>query len=53
MGMEVPSFLLKRVMEGGFISGCMVRGRGREELSISHLLFVDNMIVFYGASEDQ
>ena len=40
-------------MEGGFISGCTFRGRGREELSISHLLFVDDMIVLCEASGDQ
>ena len=39
-------------MEGGFISGCSVRGRGREELGISHLLFVDDTNVFCRASED-
>ena len=52
MGMEVLNVLLIRAMEGGYIASCTVRGRGREELSISHLLFADT-IIYYGALEDQ
>ena len=34
-------------MDGGFISGYEVRGRGEANLNISHLLFADDTIVFY------
>ena len=53
MGMEVLSILLGRTMDGSFISGCEVRSRGEANLNISHLLFVDDMIVLCEASRDQ
>ena len=53
LGMEVLSILLQRAMAGGYIIGCHLRGRGDDELSISHLLFTDDTIVFCEASKDQ
>ena len=38
--------------DGGFISGCVFKGR-REDLRISYLLFVDDSIVFCEATTDQ
>ena len=53
MGMEVLSILIRRAMYGGYISGCVIKGRGEADLNISHLLFVDDTIVFSEASKDQ
>ena len=50
--MEVFSALLKRVIEGGFLSGYRVKGRVEERVLISHLLFVDDTLVFCKASQD-
>ena len=52
MGMEVLSILIQRVTNGGYISGCVIKGRGEADLNISYLLFADDMIVFYEASKD-
>ncbi|KAL6338492.1 hypothetical protein AAG906_020588 [Vitis piasezkii] len=52
IAMEVFSSLLKRVVDGGFMSGCMVKGRSEEEVLISHLLFADDTLVFCKASQD-
>ena len=51
--MEVLSFLLKRVVNGGFLTTCKVKGRGGEGAQVSHLLFVDDTLVFCEASQDQ
>ena len=40
------SALLRRVVDGGFISGCKLRGGGRMELNVSHLLFADDTVIF-------
>ena len=52
LGMEVLSALIRRVIDGGFISGCRLRGRGRMETNVSHLLFADNTFIFYGARKE-
>ena len=52
MGMEVLSVLIRRAMEGGFISRCKIqRNRGRA-VHIAHLLFADDTIVFYEAKKE-
>ena len=53
LGMEVFSTLLRRAGEGGFLSGCRLRGRGGEELTVSHLLFVDDTIIFCKVRREQ
>ena len=39
MGMEVLDVLIRRAVEGGFLSGCNIRGGSRSSLNISHLFF--------------
>ncbi|KAJ9680330.1 hypothetical protein PVL29_019599 [Vitis rotundifolia] len=46
MGMEVLSALIRRAAVGGFILGCRLRGSGRMEMDVSHLLFSDDTIIF-------
>ena len=53
IAMEVFSCLLRRVINGGFLSGWRVRGRSGEGILISHLLFADDTLVFCEESEDQ
>ena len=36
MGMEVLDVLIRRAMEGEFLSGCSIRGGSRSTLNISH-----------------
>ncbi|WJZ90143.1 hypothetical protein VitviT2T_009309 [Vitis vinifera] len=51
--MKVLSTLLRRAGEGGFLSGCRLRGRGGGELTVSHLLFADDTIIFCEARKAQ
>ena len=39
-------------MNGGFLSGCRVKGRSGERVQVFHLLFVDDTLVFYQVSQD-
>ena len=39
------SVLIRRAVDGGFLSGCRIWGR-RTEMNISHLLFADDTVVF-------
>ena len=45
MGMELLSVLIRRAVDGGFLSGCRIWGR-RTEMNISHLLFANYTVVF-------
>ncbi|RVW81853.1 putative mitochondrial protein [Vitis vinifera] len=53
LGMEVLSTLIRRAGEGGFLSGCRLRGRRGEELTVSHLLFADDTLIFCKARREQ
>ena len=53
LGMEDLSCLIAKVVEGGFLSGCSFGGRWRGELIISHLLYLDDTILFCEAKQDQ
>ena len=52
MGMEVLSVLIRKAVDGAFLSGCRIRGRGRMKMNISHLLFADDTIVFCEAKKE-
>ncbi|RVW95287.1 Transposon TX1 uncharacterized 149 kDa protein [Vitis vinifera] len=52
IAMEVFSAFLKRAVEGGYLSGCRVKGRSEEGVLISHLLFADDTLVFCKPSQD-
>nr|CAN82017.1 hypothetical protein VITISV_003416 [Vitis vinifera] len=53
IAMEVFSSMLRRAISGGYLSGWRVSGRRGEGLQISHLLFVDDTLVFCEESLDQ
>ena len=46
LAMEALSCLIGRTREGGFLTSFKVNGRGGEGLEVTHLLFVDNTLVF-------
>ncbi|RVX20166.1 Signal peptide peptidase [Vitis vinifera] len=52
LAMETLSCILLRAKEGGFIDGFLVRGRDGEGMEISHLLFVDDTLIFCDASKE-
>ncbi|RVX21575.1 putative ribonuclease H protein [Vitis vinifera] len=51
--MEAFSSLLRKAVARGFVSACKARSRGGEGVNVSHLLFVDDTLVFCGASKVQ
>ncbi|KAJ9693798.1 hypothetical protein PVL29_009659 [Vitis rotundifolia] len=53
MGMEILDVLIRRAVEGGYLTGCNIRGGRRSSLNISHLFFADDTIVFCEASKEQ
>ncbi|RVW15964.1 putative ribonuclease H protein [Vitis vinifera] len=53
IGMEAFSRLIHRVVRGGFLSGCRIKGRRGDGALVSHLLFADDTLVFCDSSQDQ
>ena len=51
--MEAPNCLINRVVEGNYLFGNRIAdGRG-EDLTISHLLYVNDTLLFYEVDNDQ
>ena len=46
IGMEALSYLIAKAVEGGFLFGYRIRGREGDGLTVSHLLYVDDTILF-------
>ena len=46
LAMAALSCLLRRAREGGYLFGFKVNGRHGEGVEVSHLLFVDDSLVF-------
>ena len=53
IGMEALSGMLKRVVEGNFISSYKFEGREGGELIISHLLYAGDTVLFCDAKQEQ
>ena len=53
IGMEALSRLLKRAVDGNYLSGSKIAGRDGVVYVISHLLYADDTLLFCGASKDQ
>lgn len=50
--MKALSSILISAKEEGLISSFLVNGRGEEGVVLSHLLFIDDTIIFCNASEE-
>ena len=53
IGMEALSYLIKKAVSGGYLTGYRVKGRGDRGVQLTHLLYVDDTLVFYETSEEQ
>ena len=48
LGVDILSRSINKTVEGNFLSGCKIGGRGEEEeLELSHLLYADDTLLFY------
>ena len=46
LGMEVFSLLINKAVSGGFLTSYTLKGRNGEVVTVSHLLFADDTLVF-------
>ena len=53
LGMEVLSILINKAIDGGFLSSYKLRDISGYEVQVSHMLFVDDTLVFCEDSRDQ
>ena len=53
LGMEALSILLDKAVYGGYISRHTFKGRNGSKVTIIHLLFVDDTLIFFKDSVDQ
>ena len=51
--MEVFSILIEKATAEGFLNGCRFAGINGETMLITHLLFVDDTLVFCNDLEEQ
>ena len=51
--MEAFSCLMDRVVAGGYLEGFSVDNHNRSAIKASHLLFVDDTLIFCGSERDQ
>ena len=51
--MDALSIMLKRAVEGNFLSGHRIADRRGEELVSSHLLYTDDTLLFCEADKDE
>ena len=53
LGMEALSILIDKAVRGGFLSGFKLRGIDGDEVQITHLIFMDDTLMFCKDSSDQ
>ena len=53
IGIGALSCLINRAVSGGLLTGCRVKGKDGEGVQLTHLLYVDDTLIFYDAFEDQ
>ena len=53
IGMEALSCLIAKAMEGGFLYGCRFEGREGDGLTVSHLLYANDTILFCESKQEQ
>ena len=51
--MEVLFRLIDKAVMGGFLSGYKLRNRVEEEITITHVLFADDTLIFCKDSRDE
>ena len=51
--MEAFSHMVLQALDGGFLFTCSVRGSGVGGVRISHLLFADDVLIFFKDYQDQ
>ena len=52
MIMRTFSCILKRASQGGFLKGFLASGRGGEGMTVPHLLFADDTLIFCDSSKE-
>ena len=49
--MDMFNWLISKAMEGNFLFGCNIGGRGEKGLVLTHLLYADDTLIFYGENQ--